>query len=756
MPKTKNKIKLLIVESPAKAKTISKYLNDEYTVRASVGHIRDLPKSSKKAIDIKGGFIPFYEISPGKEKVVSELKSLAKNASEILLATDPDREGEAIAWHIKEALGLKNSERIVFHEITEGAVQEAIKHPRKIDENLRQAQEARRVLDRIFGYDLSGLIWKKLRYGLSAGRVQSPALRMIMEREKEIRVFIPEAFWVIEAIMSESKGNKLPFTCKIEPKSEKEANEIVTDSKKAKWEISKIEEKEAKRASRPPFTTSTLQQVASSRLGYSPSITMRLAQKLYEAGHITYMRTDSTNLGTFAMTEIGNLIKEKYGAKYANPRTFTTKSKNAQEAHEAVRPTHVDKIKVSQSPQEQKLYELIWARAIASQMSDALVMRTRVVASAFGTLKSETEATKGSGEPKEAKEIPDFIANGSRVIFDGWLKADTKSAGEDILLPKLSEGDKLKLEEITSTGKETEPPARFSEAGLVKELEKRGIGRPSTYASIIQTIISRGYVVKEQRSLMPTDTGEIVSDFLSQYFAEYISDEFTAEMENKLDEIADGSRTYLKTLKDFYGPFKKEVDAKKDIPKISDLGQAPTNIICPVCSGLMIIKLSRSGKFYSCAKFPDCIGARKIDGTEMEPPKEIGEKCPECEKGELIEREGRFGMFIACARYPKCKYIRKSENADGTNPGDTGIECTECHVGTMVEKRGRFGIFYGCSNYPKCKNIIKTKPTGKICDYPHEHGLCGHLMMEGTKRIPERCSVKTCPNHNPHKLTEKK
>ncbi len=736
MSKIKNKIKLLIVESPAKAKTISKYLNDEYTVRASVGHIRDLPKSSKKAIDIPAGFVPFYEISPGKEKVVSELKSLAKQASEILLATDPDREGEAIAWHIKEALDLKNPERVVFHEITEGAVQEAIKHPRKIDDDLRQAQEARRVLDRIFGYDLSGLIWKKLRYGLSAGRVQSPALRMIVEREKEIRAFVPEAFWVINSIMSADKisGTKIPFTCKLEPKTEKEALEIVESSKKASWVVSNIEEKETKRSARPPFTTSTLQQVASSRLGYSPSITMRLAQKLYEAGHITYMRTDSTNLSALAVSEIGNLIKNKFGEKLSTPRSFSSKSKNAQEAHEAIRPTHVEKLKVSQSPQEQKLYELIWSRAVASQMAEALIMRTRIDAEA------------------DNKKIPIFSTNGSRIMSPGWLLADPKSASEDVILPKIAVGDKLKLEEITSTGKETEPPARFSEAGLVKELEKRGIGRPSTYAAIIQTIVSRGYVVKDQRALVPTETGEVVSDFLSQYFEKYISDEFTAEMENELDEIASGNRSYLKTLKDFYGPFKKEVDSKKDIPKISDLGQAPTEIVCPVCSGPMIVKLARSGKFYSCAKFPDCIGARKIDGTEMEAPKEIGEKCPECGEGELIEREGRFGLFIACARYPKCKYIRKSENADGTNPGDTGVECPECKAGTMVEKRGRFGVFYGCSNYPKCKNIIKTKPTGKICGYMRETGPCTHLMMQGTKRIPDRCSDKTCPNHRPDKI----
>jgi DNA topoisomerase I len=751
MAKTKNKIKLLIVESPAKAKTISKYLNDEYTVRASVGHIRDLPKSSKKAIDIPGGFIPFYEISPGKEKVVAELKSLAKNASEILLATDPDREGEAIAWHIKEALGLDKPERIVFHEITEGAVQEAIKHPRMIDENLRQAQEARRVLDRIFGYDLSGLIWKKLRYGLSAGRVQSPALRMIVEREKEIRAFVPEAFWVIEALFADKQANKIPFICKMEPKTAEEADNIVAQSKKADWTISKIEEKETKRAARPPFTTSTLQQVASSRLGYSPSITMRLAQKLYEAGHITYMRTDSISLSSLAISEIGKLVKAKYGDKYVNSHNFKTKSKNAQEAHEAIRPTHVDKLKVSQSVQEQKLYDLIWARAVASQMSEAIILRTRIVTSALGTPKSKTEATKSSGVPKESqnKEIPEFITNGSRIIFDGWLKADSQSAGEDVLLPKLNEGDSLKLEEITATSKETEPPARFSEAGLVKELEKRGIGRPSTYASIIQTIISRGYVVKEQRALMPTETGEVVSDFLSQYFAGYISDEFTAEMENELDEIAEGKRTYLKTLKDFYGPFKKEVEAKKDIPKISDLGQAPADIKCPICDGPMIIKLARSGKFYSCAKFPDCLGARKIDGTEMEPPKATGELCPDCKDGKLMEREGRFGKFVACSNYPKCKYIKKDAQIEGQErAGDTGVKCPVCNIGTMVEKRGRFGVFYGCSNYPKCKNIIKAKPTGELCK------LCGHLMMAGTKRIPERCSDKTCSNNRPDKLTQ--
>ncbi len=728
-PRSTQKIKLLIVESPAKAKTISKYLDDEYTVRASVGHIRDLPKSNKNAIDIDKGFVPHYVISKGKESVVAEIKKLAHKASEVLLATDPDREGEAIAWHIKEACGLDDPKRVVFHEITKEAVAEAIKHPRDIDENLRKAQEARRVLDRLFGYDLSGLIWKKLRYGLSAGRVQSPALRIIVEREKEIRAFIPENYWVIEALLADKKDNAIPFTCKVEPKSAEEAETIVEAAKTASWQVKKVEEKETARHARSPFTTSTLQQAASSRLGYSPANTMRLAQRLYEAGHITYMRTDSTTLSAFATAEIKTMVSKKYGADFFQGQSYATKSKNAQEAHEAIRPTHVDKLRASANPQEQKLYELIWARAVSSQMVDAKIMRTKIEA---GT---------------DNNKVPDFITNGSRIIFPGWLKADPDSAGEDVILPALRENDPLTLKEITSTGKATEPPARYTEAGLVKELEKRGIGRPSTYASIVKTIQDRGYVLKEGRSLSATETGEVVSDFLDQYFKTYVSDEFTAVMENELDDIAAGSRGYAETLKDFYGPFHKEVESKNDIPKISDLGKAPAGILCPVCNSGMIIKLSRSGKFYSCDRFPDCVGARKIDGTVLEAPKEIGEKCPDCTEGQLVEREGRFGKFVSCNRYPKCKYIKKDAQIDGANnPGDTGVGCPECKVGTMMEKRGRFGVFYGCSNYPKCKNIIKSRPTGALCP------TCGSLMMEGTKTIPERCSNKACLNHNPHKI----
>lgn len=720
--------KLLIVESPAKAKTISKYLDNEYTVKASVGHIRDLPKSNKNAIDIPAGFVPHYEISPGKEKVVSELKSLAKHAEEVLLATDPDREGEAIAWHIKEAIGLKHPKRVVFHEITKEAVQEAMKHPRQIDENLKEAQEARRVLDRLFGYDLSGLLWKKLRYGLSAGRVQSPALRIIVEKERDIRAFVPETYFTIEADMETPKAEQIRFKCAKEVNDADEAEKILKDAKTAKWVAGSIEESEATRRAKAPFHTSTLQQAASTRLGYSPSITMRLAQKLYEAGHITYMRTDSTNLSAQAMKETNALIIEKYGKNYAKPQKFLTKSKNAQEAHEAIRPTHFSTLTAGHNPQEQKLYQLIWNRTMASQMADAKMLKTRVTAQADG--------------------LPDFISDGMRIVFDGWLAADKKSRGEENELPKLEKGEKLKLLDITSEEKQTEPPHRYSEAGLVKELEKRGIGRPSTYASIINTIIARGYVEKENKSLRPTDTGEVVDEFLEANFGDYISDTYTAELEDKLDQIALGKHTYLKTLKDFYGPFNADIKSKKDIPKISDLGKAPDNIKCPECGGKMIIKLSKGGKFYSCAKFPDCAGAMTIEGKVLEAPKETGEDCPECKTGKLVERDGKFGKFIACNNYPKCKFIKKDEAAEAerAKAADTGVECPQCKAGTMGERRGRYGIFYGCSNYPKCKNIIKTKPTGKLCP------MCGKLMMEGTKTIPERCSDKNCSNHNPHKL----
>jgi len=737
-------MKLLIVESPSKAKTISKYLDGKYEVRASVGHIRDLPKSNKKAIDIEGGFIPHYEISPGKEKVVAEIKTLAKKAEEILLATDPDREGEAIAWHIKEAVGLKKPKRVVFYEITKDAVQEAIKHPRDIDDNLKQAQEARRVLDRLVGYDLSGLIWKKVRYGLSAGRVQSPALRIIMEREREIRAFIPENFWVITADTQTKNKNNLQLVCSEEPRDEKLVDKILDFGKKNKWLVKNVTETETKRSARAPFTTSTMQQTASSRLGLAPSRTMGIAQKLYEAGLITYMRTDSVNLSQVALAQIYNMVEKKYGKEYLQPHTFTARSKNAQEAHEAIRPTDINNVNAGENEEQKRLYKLIWARTMASQMTDAKVMRTKIFVQVGQPAENPGKSSPLNGVPNRSEEIPEFSANGSRLLFPGWLSADPEGTGDDVILPKVAVGEELKLIDINAEGKQTEPPGRYSEAGLIKELEKRDIGRPSTYASIIKTIEDRGYVEKINKALVPTDTGDVVSSFLEANFPNYISDTFTAEMEDKLDLIAEGKAEYLKTLKDFYGPFLKEVKAKDKIDKVNNFGEADPKFTCPVCGGPMIIKLSRNGKFLSCAKYPDCTGARKITGEEMAGPKETGEDCPECKKGKLVLREGKFGQFISCSNYPKCKYIKKDAELEKQN--STGVVCPVCKTGMMTERRGRFGIFYSCSNYPKCKNAIKAKPTGALCP------TCGALMMLGTKTIPERCSVKTCPNHNPHKL----
>ncbi len=736
-------MKLLIVESPSKAKTIAKYLGGEYEVRASVGHIRDLPKSNKKAIDIEAGFVPHYEISAGKEKVVSEIQMLAKQASTVLLATDPDREGEAIAWHIKEAVNLPKAKRVTFHEITESAIKEALKHPREIDMDLKEAQEARRVLDRLVGYDLSGIIWKKVRYGLSAGRVQSPALRIVMEREREIRAFIPETYYVLAGEwkttgrVKESKTYTLLMECEVEPREAKEAERILKLGKTHSWEVLSLDSTDVSRAPKAPFTTSTLQQTASSRLGYAPSRTMGIAQKLYEKGLITYMRTDSTTLSQVALGEIATTIESTFGKEFLEVRTYKTKAKNAQEAHEAIRPTHASTRNGGTTDDEKKLYSLIWDRTIASQMKDAKLRRSKVTTNIIG-----------------AKEtIPNFSVTGSVVTFQGWLMADPDARGEDVQLPTLTVGDPLDLLTLQSTEKQTQPPSRYTEAGLIKELEKRGIGRPSTYASIISTIEERGYVEKINKALHVTDTGEVVTNFLEEHLGQYISDTFTADMEDKLDKIASGEATYLKTLTDFYGPFLKDVKSKDKLEKATNLGDAPADLLCPLCNASMVTKLARNGKFYSCSRYPDCMGARKLDGTVMEGPKSLGRKCPKCGDitgknggGELMEREGRYGKFIACSNYPKCKYIEQDE--EERKKKMTGVKCNKCDGGEMEERRGRFGIFYACTNYPDCKHIIKTKPTGHICK------MCGELMMEGTKTIPERCSSKTCPMHNPHKLEE--
>ena len=636
---TKTKNTLVIVESPAKAKTIEKYLGTGYTVTSSVGHVRDLPKSNKDAVDIDGGFVPRYINSPGKDKVINLMKSAAAKADVVLLASDPDREGEAIAWHVAELIKKdnKNLKRIVFHEITEPAVKEAIKHPREIDLCLKEAQEARRVLDRLVGYDLSGLIWKKVRYGLSAGRVQSPALRIIMEREREIRAFIPEDYFVLTADTKLPNKSVVPFTCGVEPTEEKEAKRIKKAGEANDWTVKEIKESEAKRSPKAPYTTSTLQQTASTRLGFSPSRTMGAAQKLYESGHITYMRTDSTNMSKIAQAQILDLIGKDYGKEYLAPQTYATKSKSAQEAHEAVRPTNFKKASAGNTGDQKALYELIWARAVASQMANAKLKRTKVI----------TNLT----DSKET--IPDFSVNGSRVIFDGWLRADPAARGEDTEVPKLNVGDDLSVKNVDIEAKQTQPPNRYTEAGLIKELEKRGIGRPSTYASIMRTIIDRGYVDKEGRTLTPTDTGDVVSSFLEEHFADYISDTFTSDMEDELDDIAEGKRTYKKTLKDFYTGFHKAVLGKENIEKLTNLGPGPKEFPCPKCKKPMVIKLGRAGKFLSCGTFPDCDGARMIDGSELKDDEPIGNHP---ETGEpVFVLTGRFGPYVQLGVTPPTK-----------------------------------------------------------------------------------------------------
>ena len=663
---------LVIVESPTKSRTVSKFLDKDFSVRASVGHIRDLPKSNKDAVDIKGGFIPHYEISEGKKEIIEELRTSAERADDIYLATDPDREGEAIAWHIAQVLDLGNHKsqipnsklksqkvkRIVFHEITKEAVQEALKHPREIDEKLVKAQEARRVLDRLFGYDLSGLIWKKVRYGLSAGRVQSPALRILVEREREINAFKSEAFYIITADVFGSNRTVFKVTCEEKPREQLSAESILKMGRSGSWFVKDVAESEVKRSPRPPFTTSTLQQAASSRLGFSPSRTMSIAQKLYEQGHITYMRTDSVNLALTAQKQIAGLIERTYGKGYLEPRAYKTKSKSAQEAHEAIRPTNASRENAGSTEEQKKLYKLIRERAISSQMTDAKLVRTKVTANinpapsssadprsagGFGEASRHSEKGRAWGGAGEGG-IPDFSATGSRILFDGWLACDVRARGEDVNLPKVIIDELLTLKDITNEEKHTEPPPRYTEAGLIKELEKRGIGRPSTYASIIKTLYDRKYVTREGRAMKPTDTGEVVSSFLEKNFMNYINDTFTAKMENELDEIAEGKREYVKTLKEFYEPFHKDVKSKENIEKLTNLGPTPAKWRCPECGSSMTFKLGKSGKFMSCGNYPKCKGARRADGSVVEPNKplgtDLGTGLP------IFVLDGRFGPYV--------------------------------------------------------------------------------------------------------------
>ncbi len=713
---------LVIVESPAKAKTIAKYLGKDYTVKASVGHVMDLPKS-KLGVDIENNFEPKYIQIKGKGPVVKELKAAAKKADRILLATDPDREGEAIAFHVAEVLAgsAKTTEfyRVLFNEITKKAILLAIEHPGKIDINKVDAQQARRVLDRLVGYQISPILWKKVRRGLSAGRVQSVALRLICEREEEIKAFVPEEFWSLTALLE----GKLPpqFEAKLLKKDEEklkvknndEVQKILADLKGATYTVTKVEKKERRRNPVPPFTTSKLQQEGGRKLGFTSKRTMGIAQSLYEGvdvgkegtvGLITYMRTDSTRVGKEAQDEAREFIAGKYGKDYVpeKPPVYAS-AKSAQEAHEAVRPTSVlrepDAIKQYLEPDQYKLYKLIWNRFVASQMNPAIIDQTSVDVKAVDYT---------------------FRATGSIVKFPGFMAVYMEEKSEDqapseeengeAVLPPLSEGEVLNLVKLDPKQHFTQPPPRFSEALLVKTLEEKGIGRPSTYAAIISTIQERDYVNKVENKFRPTELGVLVNDLLVSHFPVILDVAFTAKMEEELDKIEEGQMPWVEAVREFYKPFSESLEKAQAEMKDFKAELVPTDISCEKCGKPMVVKWGRNGQFLACSGYPDCKTTkpfvRNENGVvEAAPEETTDEKCPKCGSPMMIKR-GRFGKFLACSRYPECKY---------TQGMSTGVLCPE-DGGKLVERRSRFGkMFYSCANYPECKFAIWNKPLTRPC-----------------------------------------
>ncbi|MEK7662410.1 MAG: type I DNA topoisomerase [Patescibacteria group bacterium] len=712
---------LLIVESPTKAKTLSKFLGNEYLVRSSFGHVRDLPKSTL-GVDVENDFKPKYMVPTKAKKVISELKELTKSADDVILATDEDREGEAIAWHLAETLKLpEDSKRIVFHEITKSAIQEALNNPRGLDMNLIDAQQARRVLDRLVGYELSPFLWQKIRYGLSAGRVQSVALRLVVEREREIKNFKSEEYWSVEADLAKKSvedpepkgGNEKKIRArlikvgeklldKLDIKNETEAKSIEKELTGAEYKIIGITKKETNRHPAPPFTTSTLQQEASRKFGMSAKQTMMLAQKLYETGYITYMRTDSVNLAQSAVQQAVAVVDEVFGKEYSNPRQYTTKSKGAQEAHEAIRPTDLSRkpeaVKNELEPGQFKLYDLIWKRTLACQMAPAVLDQTAVDIQAHST--SSRQASKFT-----------FRANGQTIKFDGFFRAYTEGRDEEESeddekhLPQLSEGEILKLLELLTLQHFTEPPARYSDATLIKALEAHGIGRPSTYAPTLATIQDRGYVERVDKRFIPLEIGFLVNDMLVENFPEIVDIGFTAKIEEELDDIAEGKIKWVPVIREFYTPFKKHLVEKfKSVDKLIEV----SDVDCPHCGKKMIIKFGRTGKFLACPDPESKITqpmpeeAAKIAELEL---KTKDEKCPLCGK-DMIVRRGRFGYFLGCVDYPKCKGITKILDK-------TGFKCPECKIGDLVQKKARGRFFFACSRYPSCTFITNTKPTSE-------------------------------------------
>lgn len=719
---------LVIVESPAKAKTLGKILGKGYSLKASLGHIRDLPKS-RLGVDIEEGFEPRYVVPREKKKVVDELKQAVKSASTVYLATDPDREGEAIAWHLKEVTSTdrKTYRRVVFHEITEEAIEQAFKHPRSIDMPLVNAQQARRIVDRLVGYKISPLLWRKIRRGLSAGRVQSVALRIVVDREREIDRFVPQEFWSIEAELTQKQDRGPAFratlvglldSTKLEVRNKEEATTLCDDLRRSAYTVIKVKTKKIARQPAPPFITSTLQQEAWRKLRFTAGHTMSIAQQLYEGlplgeegnvGLITYMRTDSTHVARSAVVEARDFIAEKYGAQFVVPhaRSFVTQVKGAQEAHEAIRPTRVHRepaaVKSHLTPHQFRLYELIWKRMVASQMAAAVFDNTTV----------EIKA-------RSARSRTDYLlrASSSVLRFPGFTvlytegKDETNGDEKGSVLPELKRVDELELVELFPEQHFTQPPPRFTEATLIKMLEQYGIGRPSTYAPILSTIQERKYVIKIKGSFRPTELGIVVNDLLSNYFPGIVDIEFTARMEEELDGIASDKAEWVSVVRNFYAPLEKSLQEASVL--VSDKVDQPTTEVCPKCGKTLVIKEGRYGQFLACSGYPECRYTRAYEAEDKSEP--TGEVCPKCGQPMII-KEGRYGRFLACSGYPGCRYTKALLVR-------TGAKCPECG-GDIVEKRSKKKrTFYGCSNYPACRFATYFRPLPQPCPQ------CGGLLRQ--------------------------
>ena len=745
---------LLIVESPAKAKTIGKYLGSNFKILASFGHVRDLPKKNG-SVDVNNSFALKYQLIARNKKHVDEIIAAAKKSKAIYLASDPDREGEAIAWHLQEILqdsGLANGrviKRVTFNEITKPAVIAAVEHPRDINASLVEAQQARLSLDFLIGFNVSPLLWRKIKPGLSAGRVQSPALRLICEREEEIKAFVPEDYFGVhlqthkdkhkfKAKLVEYSGKKLDSKA---IKTQQSADEMVASMSGAKEaEIIKITKKQKKRNPTAPFITSSMLIEAARQLGFATDKTTRVAQSLYEGielqgesvGLITYMRTDSVQLSPIAIEEICEYIGNNFDERYlpSTPNVYSSKSKNAQEAHEAIRPTSImrkpESIKAYLSLDQYRLYELIWRRTLASQISSAI----------FDTTAVDIKLNDGV-----------FRVNGMTVNFDGYMVVyqevidDSAASEEDgeIKLPKLAEGEALPVDGIDITAHQTEPKPRYTEASLVKMLEELGIGRPSTYPPIIATLKKREYVVLDKKRLVPTDVGMVVSKFLTNHLTRYVDLQFTANLEETLDKIAVGESARIPVLNEFWHDLQTTVSEKQNISKM-ELTSTQLDENCPKCSKPLISRFGKYGRFIGCSGYPDCDYMRKVDKDgsteEVVAPEEVPDRvCPK-DGGKLLIRSGKYGKFISCANYPKCKHIEELNKPDL----EGAVDCPECKKGKIVPKKGRFGVFYSCNNYPECKTIFKYEPIAESCDecsYPVT--MLHTTKTKGTQRICPKC-----------------